>query len=445
MQLFARYLFCALLAVAATWSTASQAERRVALVIGNGAYKNVPQLPNPPRDATAISALLRSLGFEVVTGTNLNRDGMGTSMSKFATAADGADVALFFYAGHGMSLEGKNYLLPIDANLKSEIDVKLGGPIDVEVMLQQTMGTAKVKLVLLDACRDNPFVAAISRSARSRSVTVASGLSEMKSGEGTLLAFATGPGQVALDGDGKNSPFTRALLDNLAAPGMEIRLALTQVRAEVAELTKKQQLPWENTNLTGFFFMNPTAAGNATTVGKPEANTKTAALDPKQGAAAPTNATATDMELEFWRSVKNSNKPEELNAYITRYPGGSFESLARARIAELQAAKDNPNAAATRSTPQIEVDPAVHTADATTQTEDDLSLDRSTRRLVQKRLKALGFETPVTGKFTEETRHAINSWQSARGYPQSGFLNKLQLDALKQEALPKTASKEDDF
>ena len=442
MQRFTRYLFCALLAVAATWSTASQAERRVALVIGNGSYKNVPALPNPPRDATAISALLRNLGFEVVTGTNLNRDGMGASMSKFATAADGADVALFFYAGHGMSLEGKNYLLPIDANLKSEIDVKLGGPIDVEVMLQQTMGTAKVKLVLLDACRDNPFVAAISRSARTRSVTVASGLSEMKSGEGTLLAFATGPGQVALDGDGSNSPFTKALLDNLAAPGMEIRLALTKVRAQVADLTKKQQLPWENTNLTGFFFMNPTAAGNASTVGNPEGNTKTAALDPKQTAGG--QGSGSDVEVEFWRSVKDSNKPEELNAYITRYPGGAFESIARARVAELHAAKDNPNAAVTRTTTPVEVDPAVHTTDATTQTEDDLGLDRNSRRVVQRKLKALGFETPTTGKFNEETRRAINNWQSARGYPQSGFLNKLQLTALKQEALPKTAAKDDD-
>jgi Caspase domain/Putative peptidoglycan binding domain len=444
MHRYIRHLFWVLIAVAATWSTASQAERRVALVIGNGAYKNVPALPNPPRDATAISALLRNLGFEVVTGTNLNRDGMGASMSKFATAAEGADVALFFYAGHGMSLDGKNYLLPIDANLKSEIDVKLGGPIDVEVMLQQTMGTAKVKLVLLDACRDNPFVAAISRSARSRSVTVASGLSEMKSGEGTLLAFATGPGQVALDGDGKNSPFTKALLNNLAAPGMEIRLALTRVRAEVADLTKKQQLPWENTNLTGFFFMNPTAAGNASTVGNPEANTKTAALDPNQSAGGQSAGGGSAVEVEFWRSVKDSNKPEELNAYITRYPGGAFESIARARVAELHAAKDNPNAPVTRTTTPVEVDPAVRTTDATTQTEDDLGLDRNSRRVVQRRLKTLGFETPTSGKFTEETRRAINSWQSARGYPQSGFLNKLQFTALKQEALPKTAAKDDD-
>ena len=447
MQLFIRCLFSALVAVAVTWSTGSNAERRVALVIGNGSYKNVPQLPNPPKDAVAISAMLRNLGFEVLTGTNLNRDGMGERLSKFAAAAEDADVALFFYAGHGMSLDGKNYLLPIDANLKSEIDVKLGGPIDVEVMLQQTMGNAKVKLVMLDACRDNPFVAQISRSVRSRSVAVASGLAEMKSGEGTLLAFATGPGQVALDGEGGHSPFTKALLDNLGAPGMEIRLALTQVRAEVAELTKKQQLPWENTNLTGFFFMNPTAAGNASTVGNPESKANTGAPGKAGSAAASTPVQAggaSDMELEFWRSVKDSNKAEELNAYITRYPGGAFESIARSRVAELHDAKGNPVASRSASPAAAEVDPAVRTTEATIKTEEDLDLDRDSRRVVQRRLKALGFDTSASGRFTDETRRAINNWQSARGYPQSGYLNKLQLAALKAEILPKTASKSDD-
>jgi hypothetical protein len=349
---------------------------------------------------------------------------------------------LFFYAGHGLSLDGKNYLLPVDANLKSELDVKLGGPIDVEVMLQQTMGNAKVKLVLLDACRDNPFVAAISRSARTRSVAVSSGLAEMKSGEGTLLAFATGPGQVALDGTGGNSPFTKALLDNLAAPGMEIRLALTRVRAEVAELTQKKQLPWENTNLTGFFFMNPTATGNAATVGNPEGRVNTAALPATQSEAS--GSAGSGVEMEFWRSVKDSNKPEELNAYITRYPGGAFESIARARVADLQAAKDNPSAAITRTTGPVEVDPATRTTDATIKTEEDINLDRDSRRLVQRRLKALGFATPTSGKFTDETRRAINNWQSARGYPQSGFLNRLQYAALNAEVMPKTADKDDE-
>src|SRR4051812_28749721 len=213
MRLIIRLVVGALVAASVTWSSASHAERRVALIIGNGAYKNVPKLPNPPKDAKAMASLLRNLGFEVVTGTDLTQAGMTDSLRKFATAADNADVALFYYAGHGIALETKNYLLPIDANLRSEIDVKLGGPIDVNVMLDQTMSSAKVKLVFLDACRDNPFVEQISRSVRTRSLTINSGLAEMKSSEGTLLAFATAPGQTALDGEGSNSPFTKALLN----------------------------------------------------------------------------------------------------------------------------------------------------------------------------------------------------------------------------------------
>lgn len=438
MQPFLRLLACALMALAVTWSTASQAERRVALVIGNGGYKNVPGLPNPPKDAVAMAALLRNLGFDVVTGSDLNRDGMSDRLRTFADKADGADVALFFYAGHGISLEGKNYLLPVDANLKNEFDVKMGGPIDVEVMLQQTMSSAKVKLVFLDACRDNPFVEQISRSVKTRSLTVSSGLSEMKSGEGTLLAFATGPGQVALDGRDGHSPFTTALLHNLSEPGMEIRLALTKVRAEVTEITQKKQLPWENTNLTGFFFMNPTATGNAATVGNPDG--KVASLQP----AAPAQAqpAGSNVEVEFWRSVKDSKHPEELNAYLTRYPSGEFSSIARARLAELNDPK-NPISRST-SSDAVDVDPATKTADANIKTEQDVALDQNSRRDVQRRLKLLGFATPVSGKFSDETRRAITNWQAARGYPVSGFLNKLQYTALKAEPLPKVVDSEDE-
>jgi len=148
------------------------------------------------------------------------------------------------------------------------------------------------------------------------------------------------------------------------------------------------------------------------------------------------------LELEFWRSVKESNKPEELNAYLTRYPDGAFSGIARARIAAL----NDPKAPISRSTtPEpIEIDPATKTAEANSMTEDAISLDRDDRRGVQRRLKALGFATPVSGKFGEETRRAITNWQSARGYPSSGFLNSLQMTALKSEGMPKTAEKDDD-
>src|SRR5712672_3175698 len=269
---------------------AAKADRRVAFVVGNGAYKNVAQLPNPPVDAKAMAAVLRNVGFEVVEGSNLTRDTMTERLLEFGKKAQGADVTLFFYAGHGIAIGGTNYLLPIDADIKSEMDVKLGAAINIDLTLDQTMSDAKGKLVFLDACRDNPFAAKIKSNSATRSVNVQTGLAEMKSGEGTLIAFATGPGQTALDGEaGTNSPFTRALMANIASPGVEIQQAMTKVRAQVNEETNKGQLPWGHTNLIGSVYLNPVAGGNAVEA----ANTPMAAAGP-----------ASEVELEFWRSIK---------------------------------------------------------------------------------------------------------------------------------------------
>ena len=225
-------------------SSAALADKRVAFVVGNGAYKNVPALPNPAVDARSMAKLLRNVGFEVVEGSNLSRDKMTEKLLDFGKKAEAADVAVFYYAGHGIAVNGTNYLLPVDADLKSEMDVKLGAAINVDLTLEQTMGDAKVKLVFLDACRDNPFAAKIRSAKATRSVNVQTGLAEMKSGEGTLLAFATGPGQTALDGEaGTNSPFTRALLANIAQPGVEIQQAMTKVRAQVNEETRRISCP----------------------------------------------------------------------------------------------------------------------------------------------------------------------------------------------------------
>src|SRR3954464_5331600 len=245
-------LFVSLICMAFA-ATAAKADRRVAFVVGNGAYKNVAALPNPAIDAKAMASALRNVGFEVVEGTTLTRAKMAERLLDFGKKAQGSDVAVFFYAGHGIAISGTNYLLPIDADIKSEMDVKLGAAINIDLTLDQTMSDAKVKLVLLDACRDNPFAAKIKSNAPStRSVTVQTGLAEMKSGEGTLIAFATGPGQTALDGkEGGNSPFTRALLANVTQPGVEIQQAMTKVRAQVNEETNKGQLPWGHTNLIG--------------------------------------------------------------------------------------------------------------------------------------------------------------------------------------------------
>src|SRR5256886_1998810 len=366
-------LFCVLFT-----ADAAKADRRVAFVVGNGTYKNVAQLPNPAIDAQAMAAVLRNVGFEVVEGTNLTRDKMTERLLEFGKKAQGADVAVFFYAGHGIAIGGTNYLLPIDADIKSEMDVKLGAAINIDLTLDQTMSDAKVKLVFLDACRDNPFAAKIKSSASTRSVSVQTGLAEMKSGEGTLIAFATGPGQTALDGqEGTNSPFTRALIAHITQPGIEIQQAMTEVRAQVNEETNKGQLPWGHTNLIGTVYLNPAAA--------PTANAAAPASTGAIPAAVTSTAPGTDVELEFWRSVKDSNKPEELNAYVTNYPNGQFKALALARIASLE---NGPSTATRNLTAGI--DAATFTEDASQVTEDQIGLDKGQRRDVQRRLTGLG-------------------------------------------------------
>jgi uncharacterized caspase-like protein len=412
---------------------AARADRRVAFVVGNGAYKNVAQLPNPPIDAKAMAGVLRNVGFEVVEGTNLTRDAMTERLLEFGKKAQGADVALFFYAGHGIAISGTNYLLPIDADIKSEMDVKLGAAINIDLTLDQTMSDAKVKLVFLDACRDNPFAAKIKSNSATRSVAVQTGLAEMKSGEGTLIAFATGPGQTALDGEhGANSPFTRALMAHITEPGVEIQQAMTEVRAQVNEETNKGQLPWGHTNLIGAVYLNPAAPPAAPATG-------VASASPAPAAVASTSG-STDVELEFWRSIKDSNKQEELNAYLTNYPNGQFRSLALARIASLE--NGGPNTTTRNLTTGI--DPATFTEESSQTTEDQIGLDRGQRRDVQRRLTGLGFDTKVNGKFDEDTRAVITRWQAARGYPKSGYLNKLQHKALLSEIVASTQTSTSD-
>jgi len=409
--------------------SAAKADRRVAFVVGNGAYKNVAQLPNPPIDAKAMAATLRNVGFEVIEGANLTRDQMTEKLLDFGRKAQGSDIAVFYYAGHGIAVSGTNYLLPIDADIKSEMDVKLGAAINIDLTLDQTMGDAKVKLVFLDACRDNPFAAKIKSNSATRSVNVGSGLAEMKSGEGTLIAFATGPGQTALDGqEGNNSPFTRALIDNITKPGVEIQQAMTSVRAQVNEETHKGQLPWGHTNLIGAVYLNPAQQGQEV------ANATPTATSVAPVAAASGNSDGANVELEFWRSVKESNKVEELNAYLSAYPNGQFKPLALARIAAIQ----NGPSTTTRNL-NAGVDPATFTDEATQLTEDQIGLDKGTRRDVQRRLTGLGFDTKVTGVFNDDTRSVIKRWQAARGYPVSGYFNKFQHKALLSEIVATAA------
>ncbi|MCB1420354.1 MAG: caspase family protein [Notoacmeibacter sp.] len=224
--------------------------KRLALVIGNGAYRHSAALPNPANDARSMADLLRSIGFEVIEGIDADLETMNRLMRDYARKSQDADVTLLFYAGHGMQVGARNFLVPVDAELKdaTSVDFEL---VDVQQSVVKYMGGGKrIGIVLLDACRDNPLSRSLARRfSTTRSGVVGEGLAEIRASGGTLVAFATAPGDVALDGEGKNSPFTVALLKHLRTPGMEIERVLKLVKRDVYETTGEKQEPWHNSSL----------------------------------------------------------------------------------------------------------------------------------------------------------------------------------------------------
>ncbi len=224
--------------------------RRVALVIGNGDYRSAPRLTNPTNDAADMSAALRKLGFDVVDGKNLDRRGVDDAIRTFGRKLDRADLAAFFYAGHGLQVAGKNYLVPIDARLERPGDLALDA-VDVGVVLAQMEAEQRVNLIFLDACRDNPLARSLARSLGARSASVGQGLASIQSALGTMIVYATQPDNVALDGEGRNSPFTAALLKHVGDSGIDIATVIRRVRAEVVTATGQKQVPWDHSSLIG--------------------------------------------------------------------------------------------------------------------------------------------------------------------------------------------------
>jgi tetratricopeptide (TPR) repeat protein len=228
----------------------TDSRRRVALVIGNGKYQFAAPLPNPPNDAADIAKALRKLGFDVVEGRDLDRRGMDDVIRQFGRKLDGAEIALFFYAGHGLQVNGKNYLVPVDAKLERPGDLALDA-VDIGNVLAQMEAEKRVNLIFLDACRDNPLARSLARSLGTRSSAVGQGLASIQSAIGTMIAYATQPDNVALDGEGRNSPFTAALLKHLVTPGLEIGTLMKRVRADVIAATREKQVPWDHSSLVG--------------------------------------------------------------------------------------------------------------------------------------------------------------------------------------------------
>ncbi len=291
------------------------AETRVALVIGNSAYRNVPVLPNPANDASDMASKLRSLDFDVIIGRDLDLAGVRAAIREFNAKLDGADIALFYYAGHGLQVNGENYIAPVDAELLSYIDLEFEA-VPMNMVLSAMERQTHVNLVFLDACRDNPLAINLARSMGTRSFSIGRGLAKVGSGIGSLIAFATQPGNVALDGVGRNSPFTAALVRHLGKPGRDITRELIDVRRDVLDATDGRQVPWDSSSLTGEVVLKPLSKQEAATV--PDSK--------------PDNAA----ELVFWDTIKESSDRGEFDAYLQQYPNGAFVALAKAKIRNIE-------------------------------------------------------------------------------------------------------------
>jgi tetratricopeptide (TPR) repeat protein len=237
--------------------TAQTAIRRAALVIGNSAYKAVPALPNARRDAETVAASLRQVGFDSVkVELDLTREGLINALRLFAREADRADWALIYFAGHGLEVGGTNFLIPVDARLETDRDVNFEA-VPLDAILSSVESAKRLRLVLLDACRDNPFASQMRRNGATRSI--GRGLARVEPDSGTLVVYASKHGEVALDGDGQNSPFASAFVKNLPKPGVEIRRLFDLVRDDVMEATRRRQQPFSYGSVPGredFYFVS---------------------------------------------------------------------------------------------------------------------------------------------------------------------------------------------
>ncbi|GKQ51660.1 caspase family protein [Bradyrhizobium sp. Ce-3] len=267
--------------------------RRVALVIGNGAYRSVPVLSNPPNDAGDIAASLKRLGFAVTLISNGSFDEMRRGLIAFGHNAAGADMAAVYFAGHGMEINGDNWLIPVDAELKRDTDAA-NEAISLQSVMLQVSSTGSLGLVILDACRNNPFAAKMSRSLASRAAAN-SGLGRIEPVGNVLVAYAARDGTTALDGDGRNSPFATALLRNIEAPGVEVTFMFRNVRDDVMEATRNAQQPFVYGSLSRkaiYLAAPPTETANAK-----QANAAPAAAAPVVSAPSATSESAIDPAL----------------------------------------------------------------------------------------------------------------------------------------------------
>lgn len=305
--------------------------KRIALVIGNGTYPGVAALKNPVNDALDIAGKLKTFGFKVTVKTNVSLKEMLRTLTAFGDSIQPGGEVVFFYAGHGMQVRGRNYLIPVDAEIRTESAVS-SESVDVDQLLDK-LASARLSLVILDACRNNPFERRFRGGGQ--------GLASINAPTGTMIAYSTAPGRVASDGDGRNGLYTQELLAAMSTPGIKVEDVFKRVRANVVRMSGEAQVPWESSSLTGDFYFRP---------------------GDMPGTLAPGGMSeSASPEVVFWNSAERGNSVGDYEAYLKRFPNGAFEELAKTRIAMLRHLQPSAEVSGDRA---VEAPPRFHVGDS---------------------------------------------------------------------------------
>ena len=329
-----KFIVAAFLFVLSAASPTAQAQKRVALVIGNSAYQHAGLFDNPKNDAIDVTGALKKHGFQVIAGFDLDKAGMDRKIREFAEALPGATSAVFFYAGHGLQVSGHNYLVPIDAKLTTAaaLDWEM---VRLDLVHRSMEREAATSILFVDACRNNPLARNLARVMGTRSAEIGRGLAPVEAGVGTLVSFSTQPGNVALDGSGRNSPFAGALVKHIHQTKDDLSNILIAVRNDVLKDTKGKQVPWEHSALTGRFYLRSDRLCASATSGRDH-------LDADQGRHRPSASQA------FHRPV--SGEPEAIRGRKggRRAGGNSQAGCSSARTAQESGASSSAAAACGR-------------------------------------------------------------------------------------------------
>ena len=419
----------AVLSLAWVGASPALAAQRVALVIGNASYAHAPTLSNPLNDAADVGAALGRLGFSVTRLENANQARLRRGLQEFALAASASEVAVVFYAGHGIEVDQRNFLVPVDARLASDQDVEFEA-VPLELVSRAVERASGLRLVILDACRENPFAVKMQRAGATRSI--GRGLARVEPSGETLIAYAAKEDTVALDGSGRNSPYSEALLANLEEPGLEVGLMFRKVRDAVLALTGGRQEPFVYGSLSsrGVYLAAAPAptpapsAASASVVGSEDAR-----------------VTTEQLAARAYEAAERVNTVVAFEAVVRRFPESIYADLARAQIGKLtepgaQASGSGAAGAAAASAvssggAQPEPSAPAPAQPTPQEVETSLGLERTERRWVQQGLASLGYAPgPADGLFGTRTREAIRRYQSEKGFEETEYLTGEESQAL---------------